>query len=231
MERLSPLVLFLAACAPLQAQAPLLPYPGGFAQGGLVSGRFQVVLPGPPLFLDASETALYAAYPYQLWVYEGGTLQSLPLPGVPRFLRATPRPVVGLEGAVWTEKGLYPYPAQDALLGEDGLYHVDGKGLYREGVLLARGSFRQVVAWEGQVVALGEEALFYPEGRLLPLPHPARKAQGGACGVVALLDRVYLVRPEGVRPLAEAQDFAAFGEALYLAPLGAVRSCKEAAWP
>ncbi len=219
----------LAACAPL-LPTPLLPYPGGFAQGGLVSGRFQVVLPGPPLFLDAGESALYAAYPYQLWVYEGGSLQSLPLPGVPRFLRASPRPVVGLEGAVWTEKGLYPYPAQDALLGEDGLYHVDGKGLYREGVLLARGNFRQVVAWEGQVVALGDQALFYPEGASSPFPTPPARPKEGPAGWWPFWTGSIWCAPK-VRPLAEAQDFAAFGEAIYLAPQGAVRSCKEAAWP
>ncbi|SDF02913.1 hypothetical protein SAMN04488243_12115 [Thermus arciformis] len=224
------LALALAACAPLAGQAPLLPYPGGFAQGGVVSGRFAVALPGTPLFLDADEKALYAAYPYQLLVYEEGGLKSLPLPGVPRFLRASPRPVVGLEGAIWTEEGLYPYSALDALLMEEGLYHVDGRGLYREGRRLKAGGFRQVVAWEGRVVALGEEVLFYPEGPRYPLPHPARKAQAGACGVVALLDKVYLVGLEGARPLAEAQDFAAFGEEVYLVPERAVR-CKEAVWP
>jgi hypothetical protein len=196
-----------------------------------VEGRFSLALPGTPLFLDADGKALYAAYPYQLLVYRENRLESLPLPGVPRFLRASPRPVVGLEGRVWTESAFYPYPALDALLTEEGLYRVDSKGLYRDGTLLLPGAFRQVVAWEGWVVALGEEARFYPEGPTLSLPHPARKAQAGACGVVALLDELYLLRPEGLKPLGMAQDFAAFEERVYLAPSGEVLNCKEVAWP
>ncbi len=227
---LLPALGLLAACAP-QAQGPLLPYPGGFARGGLVEGRFSLALPGTPLFLDASEEALYAAYPYQLLIYKEDRLQSLPLPGVPRFLRASPRLVVGLEGGVWTESAFYPYPARDALLTEEGLYRVDGKGLYREGTLLLPGAFRQVVAWEGWVVALGEEARFYPEGPTLSLPHPARKAQAGTCGVVVLLEGLYLLRPEGLKPLGMVQDFAAFEEKIYLAPSGEVLNCKEVAWP
>jgi hypothetical protein len=220
----------LSACAPL-AQAPLLPYPGGFARGGWVEGRFAVALPGPPLFLDADEKALYAAYPYQLLVYREGQLLSLPLPGVPRFLRAHPRPLVGLPGGIWTEESFYPYPARDAVLTETGLYYVDAQGLHRERTLLRPGAFSQVVVWEGGVVALGEEAYFYPEGRALPLPRPARKAQAGACGVVALLDGLYLVRPEGLKALGVAQDFAVHGERIYLAPSGEVWNCKEVAWP
>ncbi|APD10157.1 MULTISPECIES: hypothetical protein [Thermus] len=231
MGRLSPLLLLLAACAPLEASLPTLPYPGGFARGGLVEGRFQAILPGPPLFLDAGEDTLYAAYPYQLLVLKGGVLESLPLPGVPRFLRARPRPVVGLDGAVWAEGNLLPYPAQDAVLGEEGLFWVGKEGLYRERTLLQRGSYGQVVAWEG-VVALGKEAFFYPEGKTLPLPAPALKAQAGVCGVVALLGKaVYLVRQEGAKPLAEAQDFAAFGEWVYLVPGERVLSCREVVWP
>ncbi|WP_117236819.1 hypothetical protein [Thermus sediminis] len=233
MGRLAPLAALglLASCAPLLGPAPLLPYPGGFARGGLVEGRFVVALPGTPLFLDADEGALYAAYPYQLLVFRDGLPESLPLPGVPRFLRASPRPVVGLDGGIWTKDALYPYPAWDAVLSETGLYYVNPRGFHREGSRLRPGAFRQVVAWEGGVVALGEEAYFYPEGLALPLPRPARKAQAGACGVVALLDRLYLVRPEGLRALGAAEDFAVFGEKVYLAPSGEVLNCKEAAWP
>lgn len=232
MGRLNPLpLLLLSACAPLQALSPTLPYPGGFAQGGLVAGRFQVALPGTPLFLDADGETLYAAYPYQLLLFRGGRLESLPLPGIPRFLRANPKLAVGLGEAVFTEAGLLPYPAQDAALTEQGLYWVGREGLYLESTLLRRGRFAQVVAWEGRVVALGEEAYIFPEGQSLPLPRPVRKAQAGACGVVALLDRVYLVRPDGLKPVAEAQDFAAWGESLYLVPGNRILSCREVAWP
>jgi hypothetical protein len=52
------------------------------------------------------------------------------------------------------------------------------------------------------------------------------------CGVVALLGKaVYLVRQEGAKPLAEAQDFAAFGEWVYLVPGERVLSCREVVWP
>ncbi|GAA6756013.1 hypothetical protein Thermus77420_14890 [Thermus thalpophilus] len=231
MGRLGPLLILLVACAPLRATPPALPYPGGFARGGLVEGRFQAILPSPPLFLDADREALYAAYPYQLLVLREGSLESLPLPGVPRFLRASPRLAVGLGEAVWTPGGLLPYPAKDAFLSDEGLYWVGQEGVYRERTLLQRGRYTQVVAWEG-AVALGEEAFFHPEGRTLPLPAPVLKAQAGDCGVVALMgERVYLVRKEGVKPLAEAEDVAAFGEWVYLVPGERVLSCREVVWP
>ncbi|WP_114313291.1 hypothetical protein [Thermus caldifontis] len=232
LTALLPLTL-LPACAPLQAPPPVLPYPGGFVQGGLVTGRFQVALPGPPLFLDADASSLYAAYPYQLLVYRDGQWESLPLPGVPQFLRASGgKGVVGLGEAVYAEGNLLPYPARDGVWTQEGLFWVGKSGLFREGELLRQGAFQQVVVWEKRVVALGEEAYFYPDGQRLPLPHPARKAQAGSCGVVALMgNRVYVVRPEGAKPVAEAQDVAAWEETLYLVPGMRTASCKEVVWP
>lgn len=231
VKALLPLAL-LSACTPLQATPSVLPYPGGFLQGSLVTGRFTVTLPGPPLFLDADEIALYAAYPYQILRYRQGGMESLPLPGIPRFLRARGgKAVVGLGEAILLGDQLLPYPARDALYTERGVFWVGRDGLYLDAALLRRGDFTQVVAWEGHVVALGREAYFHPDGQTLPLPHPARKAQVGACGILVLLDRVYLVRREGVRPFAEAEDFAVWNENVYLVPSERVVSCKEAAWP
>lgn len=230
MGRLA-LLLLLTACAPLAAQ-PLLPYPGGFAEGGLVKGRFQVVLPGVPLFLDADEKALYAAYPYELLRYEGLALESLPLPGVPTFLRARPGLAVGLGQAVYTERGLLPYPARDAALTEEGLFWVGEKGLHLGSTLLEEGDFRQVVAWAGQVVALGREAYFHPEGRRVPLPAPPEGAEATACGVAFLAGgRLYLLRETGVKPWAEGTRMAALGEKVYLTPGPRVLDCREVVWP
>lgn len=235
MGRLNPLPLLalLSACAPLQATAPVLPYPGGFAEGGWVTGRFSVALPGAPLQLEADQKGLYAAYPYQLLIHREGRWQSLVLPGIPRFLRASSgKVVVGLGEGVYTEEGLLPYPARDAAWGQEGLFWVGERGLYRETTLLRPGAFSQVVALNTGVVALGQEAYFYPEGLLLPLPQAVRKAQAGACGVVALMGGwVYVVRPEGAKRVAEAQDFAAWEENLYLVPGRRVVSCKEVVWP
>ncbi|WP_135256115.1 hypothetical protein [Thermus caldilimi] len=228
-----PLLALLSACAPLQATAPVLPYPGGFAEGGWVTGRFSVALPGPPLLLDADQQSLYAAYPYQLLIYRDGHWQSLPLPGIPQFLRAySGKVVVGLGESVYMEEGFLPYPARDAVWGQEGLFWVGERGLYRDTTLLRPGTFSQVVAWGTGVVALGQEAYFYPEGLLLPLPQLVRKAQAGACGVVALMEGwVYLVRPEGAKPVTAAKDFAAWKEAIYLTPGQRVVSCKEVVWP
>ena len=99
MGRALLLLVLLAACAPLP-EGPGLPYPGGFVRGSVVEGRFQAILPGAPLLVDADAEALYAAYPYQLLEVRAGKVQSLPLPGVPRFLRARPGLAVGLEGGV-----------------------------------------------------------------------------------------------------------------------------------
>lgn len=230
MGRLA-LLLLLAACAPLTAQA-LLPYPGGFAEEGLVRGRFQVVLPGAPLFLDADEKALYATYPYELLRYDGLALESQPLPGVPTFLRARPGLAVGLGRAVYTERGLLPYPARDAVLLEEGFFWVGEGGLYREGVRLQEGDFRRVVAWEGGVVALGREAYFHPEGRRVALPAPAEEAAATACGVAFLAGgRLYLLRETGVKPWAEGVRMAALGERVYLTPGARVLDCREVVWP
>lgn len=133
-----------------------------------------------------------------------GKVQSLPLPGVPRFLRARPGLAVGPEGGVLTPRGLLPYPAQDALETPEGLYWVDAEGLHLEGRLLLPGSFRQVVAWEGEVVALGTEAHFFPSGRRLALPAPALKAQAARCGVAFLAEGglAHLLTPTGLTPWA-----------------------------
>ncbi len=230
MARTLPLVALLAACAPLAGPIPLLPYPGGYIRGGVVEGRFSLALPGTPLFVDADEGAFYAAYPYELLVFDGKGLRTLPLPGRPRFLRARPGLAVGLDQGVYTEKGLLPYPALDAALTEEGLYRVDGRGLYLEGTRLRPGAFGKVVAWEEGVVALGGEAYFHPEGKTLALPGVPRKAEATACGVLLLLDRLYLLRPEGLKAWLEAEDFAALGERVWLSPPKEA-SCREVVWP
>ena len=231
MGRALLLLVLLAACAPLP-EGPGLPYPGGFVRGSVVEGRFQAILPGAPLLVDADAEALYAAYPYQLLEVRAGKVQSLPLPGVPRFLRARPRLAVGLEGGVLTPRGLLPYPAQDALETPEGLYWVDAEGLHLEGRLLLPGSFRQVVAWEGEVVALGTEAHFFPSGRRLALPAPALKAQAARCGVAFLAEGglAHLLTPTGLTPLGPAEDLAAWEDSLYLSPGERTLRCGEVPW-
>lgn len=187
---LAPLLL---ACA-LQTDLPLRVYPGGYAEGPYVEGRFQAVLPGPPLLLDADEAALYAAYPFQLLRINGG-LESLPLPSTPLFLRARPRLVVGLAEGVYTEEGLFPYRAKDALL-LDGLYYVNETGLYREGVRLEAGDFWQVVALKGKVYALGGRLYRHPDGHTAPLPPGLKKAEAG-------LEALFLLAEDGLYRLDE----------------------------
>lgn len=203
MGRALLLLVLLAACAPLP-EGPGLPYPGGFVRGSVVEGRFQAILPGAPLLVDADAEALYAAYPYQLL---GGAGGKGPKPAPPRGApvpQGPARPRRGPEGGVLTPRGLLPYPAQDALETPEGLYWVDAEGLHLEGRLLLPGSFRQVVAWEGEVVALGTEAHFFPSGRRLALPAPALKAQAARCGVAFLAEGglAHLLTPTGLTPWA-----------------------------
>ncbi len=228
------LTLLLAACAPLEGvDPPLLPYPGGFVRGRLVEGRFNLVLPTPPLMVDADGTSFYAAYPYQLLVHREGFPGSLPLPGIPRFIRAQPGLAVGLGEGVWTAQGLRPYRAQDALLRPEGLYWVDGEALYLEREVLARGSFRWVLPWGEGAVALGREAYLHPEGRWLALPASAKGAASTPCGPALLLEgEVWFLKEDGLKATGlKAQALAAWGEQVFLAPGGEVVSCKEVAWP
>lgn len=171
------LTLLLAACA-TQASLPLRVYPGGYAEGPYVEGRFKVVLPGAPLLLDADGESLYAAYPFQLIRFKSGALESLPLPGKPLFLRARPALAVGLENGVYTEKGVFPYRARDAVL-LDALYHVNETGLHREGALLEAGEFWQVLTLRGKVYALGRRLYRHLDGHTAPLPPGLKKAEAG----------------------------------------------------
>lgn len=227
-------LLALAACAPLEApEGRPWPYPGGFVRGRLVEGRFSLVLPAPPLLVDADGTAFYAAYPYQLLVYREGFPESLPLPGIPRFMRAQPGLAVGLGEGVWTAQGLKPYRAQDALLTPEGLYWVDGRALYREGERLRAGPFTRLAPYGEGVVALGEEAYLHPAGLRLPLPAPPQGAAPTPCGLALLLEgRLYFLREGGLKATdLTAEALAAWEDRLYLAPEGRTLSCREVAWP
>ncbi len=186
-------LLILPACA-VQTGLPLRVYPGGYAEGPYVEGRFKAVLPGTPLFLDAGEAVLYAAYPFQLLRLDGG-VHTLPLPGKPLFLRARPRLVVGLENGIYTEEGLFPYRAKDGVFLE-ALYYVNEAGLYREGTLLKAEVFQQVVAFKGRVYALGSLLYRYPDGHTAPLPPGLRKAEAGE-------DALFLLGGEGLYRLDE----------------------------
>ena len=191
-------LLLLTGCA-TQASLPLRVYPGGYAEGPYVEGRFKVVLPGSPLLLDADGEGLYAAYPFQLIRFKSGTLESLPLPGKPLFLRARPALVVGLENGVYTEKGVFPYRAKDAAL-LDALYYVNETGLYREGArkdgLLEAGEFWQVLAFRGKVYALGRRLYRHPDGHTAPLPLGLKKAEAGE-------EALFLLAEEGLYRLDE----------------------------
>ncbi|AEB12180.1 hypothetical protein [Marinithermus hydrothermalis] len=192
---LAGLGLALGACAPslTQPTAPSLLVPGGRIEGGwAVLERLTFPLAGPPLAADRSGGTLYAAYPFQLLAYrEGQLVEALPLPGVPRFVRARPALVVGLEQGLFVpERGLLELPAQDAVRREDGVFWVGREGFWRGRARLVQGAFRAVAGNDRFVFALGETAYRFPDGLTFPLPAGWRAA--------GLAEDLYLLTPEGV---------------------------------
>jgi len=188
---LLPLAIALSACVPRQGAGvqKVLLVPGGRIVGNwaeLPEGAFP--LPGPPLFADRAEGVLYLAYPYELLTYQNGELvASETLPGVPTFLHALPRPVVGTTAGVYAPgRDLPPYPARDARLNQK-LWWTDGAA-HQDGRFLDPGPFRRVVADRERVAFLGEEA-YFPEGTRFKIP-PFRGA--------GLMENLYLLTDRGV---------------------------------
>ncbi|PZA07797.1 MULTISPECIES: hypothetical protein [unclassified Meiothermus] len=193
----------LAACAPHSGAAskePTLLIAGGVVEGRWVRlGSQQFALPAAPVLAAADGETVYAAYPFQLLVYQSGLLkESLPLPGVPKFMQVRPKVVLGGDFGLFTpEGGRFALTASDAIHTSRGLYWVDGKALYAGYRKIADGSFDKIVGDEDYVVALTKrEAYRWPEGVWFPLP-----AEPSA---VALADDLYLLTPEGIYQLSRS---------------------------
>jgi len=192
--------IWLAACAP-QSQTPATSGPilieGGVVEGRVVQGvGLQLALPSPTPWVSRYGPTLLAAYPFQLLVYQNGFIQdSLPLPGVPTFVRAKPLPLVGLEDRLFVpERGTLAYRAKDALNTKAGVYWLAEEGLYLERRLLAEGRFGFLAANERYVYAFAREALRLPDNLRVPLPAGVRAA--------VVLDELYVLTPEGLYRLS-----------------------------
>lgn len=191
--------LGLAACAP-QPQTP--PTPAApepiLIEGGVVEGRLvraiglQLALPSPTPLVARSGEALLAAYPFQLLIYQNGFIrESLPLPGVPTFVRARPLPLVGLADRLYVPGlGTLLYKAKDALNTKEGVYWLDDEGISLERRRLAEGRFNFLAAGERHVYAFGREALRLPDRTWVPLPGSVRAA--------VVLEDLYVLTPEGL---------------------------------
>lgn len=192
--------LWLAACAP-QTQTPASPAPilieGGVVEGRMVrAGGLQLALPSPTPWVARNGPILLAAYPFQLLIYQNGFIQdALPLPGVPTFIRAKPRPLVGLEDRLFVPGlGSLAYKAKDALSTPEGVYWLDEEGLYLERRRLAEGRFAFLAANKDYVYAFAREALRLPDRLRVPLPAGVRAA--------VVLDELYVLTPEGLHRLS-----------------------------
>jgi hypothetical protein len=193
------LLLLLSGCAPaVQSSGHLLLVAGGLVEGRVAQLQQQTfLLPSAPLLAAAHSGILYAAYPYQLLVYTPGSpVQSLPLPGIPRFLHARPQPLVGLKGGLYRPGvGLLPYSARDGRATPLGIFWVSAKGFFLNQDQLASGDFRWVVAEGSEAIALSDhEAVVYPSGLHFPLPTSPR--------AVALSQNLYLLGAQGLFALS-----------------------------
>ncbi|MCS7068238.1 MAG: hypothetical protein NZN28_06360 [Meiothermus sp.] len=188
--------LWLAACAPEPTASP--PSEPVLVEGGVVEGRFvraaglQLALPSPTPHVARNGETLLAAYPYQLLVYRNGFIQdSLPLPGVPTFVRARPLPLVGLDDRLFVPgQGSRLYKARDALHTPEGVYWLDEQGVSLERRRLAEGRYSFLAAGERYVYALGPEALRLPDRLRFPLPAGVKAA--------VVLEDLYVLTPQGL---------------------------------
>ncbi len=194
------LALLLGACAPQsQPTEPSLPV---LIEGGVVEGRLvraaglQLALPNPTPLVARSGETLLAAYPFQLLVYQEGFLRdSLPLPGVPTFLRAKPLPLVGLEDRLFAPGlGTLPYKAKDALRTQEGVYWLDEEGLYLNRQRLDEGRYTFLSGNTRYIYAFNREALRLPDRLRLPLPGRVRAA--------VVLDELFVLGEEGLYRLS-----------------------------
>lgn len=192
--------LWLAACAPqTQTSANTAPI---LIEGGVVEGRMvralglQLTLPSPTPWVARNGPTLLAAYPFQLLIYQNGFIRdTLPLPGIPTFIRAKPRPLVGLEDRLFVPGlGSLGYKAKDALSTPDGVYWLDEEGLHQGRRLLAEGRFAFLAAGEHYLYAFAREALRLPDRLRVPLPAGVRAA--------VVLDELYVLTPEGLHRLS-----------------------------
>jgi len=171
-------------------------------EGGVVEGRMvraaglQLALPNPTPLVARNGETLLAAYPFQLLVYRNGFLHdSLPLPGLPTFVRAKPLPLVGLEDRLFVPGlGTLLYKARDAVLTREGVFWLDEAGLNFERRRLSEGRYDLLAANQRYVYAFGREALRYPDSLRIPLPGPAKAA--------VVLDDLYVLTAEGVHRLS-----------------------------
>lgn len=197
------LVLAIAACAP-QAQpapAPVAPAPI-LIEGGVVEGRFvraiglQLALPNPPLAAARAGDKLLAAYPFMLLIYRDGFIhQSLPLPGVPSFVRARPLPLVGFEDRLFVPGlGTLLFRARDALHTPEGVFWLDEHGFNLDRRRLAEGRFTLLAASQRYVYAFGREAFRHPDNLRIPLPGTVRAA--------VVLDDLYVLTADAIHRLS-----------------------------
>lgn len=197
------LIGLLAACMP-QNQAGLGTSDNKpvLIEGGVVEGRIvqaagmDLALPSPPLALSRNGDTLYAAYPFQLLIYQNGFLRdSQPLPGVPRFVHSKPLPVVATEDRLYLPgQGSYGYKAKDAVATRYGLFWLDDKGLNLDRTRISEGSFNFLAASPQWAYAFAGDALRLPDQTRIPLPAPAKAA--------VVLENLYVLTPSAIYKLS-----------------------------
>ncbi|MBF6595640.1 MAG: hypothetical protein IVW51_14525 [Thermaceae bacterium] len=201
-------LLGLTACMP-QNQTTLgtADSPPQLIEGGLVEGRvvqaagLNLALPSAPLAISRNGDTLYAAYPFQLLIYQNGFLRdSQPLPGVPRFVHSKPLTVVGTEDRLYVPgQGSYGYKATDAVNTRYGLFWLDDKGLNLNQQRLAEGKFRFLAAGSQWAYAFSGDALRLPDQLHLPLPAPVKAAVVLDNLYVLTDSAIYKLSPEGLQ--------------------------------
>ncbi len=220
------LLIALSACAPQtttpQSQSTSLT----LIEGGTVEGRIvrasglQLALPSAPVAIARNADLIYAAYPFQLLIYQNGFVQNtLPLPGTPTFIRAKPQVLVGFADRVFVPgRGSVGYAVRDAVNTKNGIFWLDEKGVKFENQQLAEGSYSFLAASDRFVYAMGREALRLQDSLRIALPDTPLAAVVLTDLYVLVKDGIHHLTLEGLRLGFVAGNFSGLesdGERLY----------------
>lgn len=201
------LLIALGSCAPQTSSPQPESTTPVLIEGGVVQGRVAQIggallaFPSAPLAVARNGEKVYAAYPYQLLAYQNNAIsETIPLPGVPIFVRAKPQLLIGFSDRVYVPgRGTVAFKARDAINTKTGIFWLDDKGVNLERSQLTEGSFDFLTANQTYIYAMGKQAVRFPDYLRFALPNTALAAAVAGDLYVLTKEGIYHLTLEGLR--------------------------------